>query len=717
MSPTLKAFICKRTQLPAEPVRRACDLLEQGCTIPYIARYRREQIRGLTEEDLFTIAEEQTAFEALSKRRRTIEKALRDTNVADTAVLRKIGQATTLTELEDLYAPFKKSSATKADTAAKAGLTALAEHIGTYHGADKNSWKEQVDFAAAAKHGFRTSAEIFGGAQEILTARLRTSSALREWVRTAMHTHGYLTATTARGCTDQQKLTHYKNYLHYRQKISRIKPHTAMALLRGEREKILSLSVEIDESRALRRIMQEFPRRSIYKTIHQTAAEEALKKSLLRTGKTQILAQLREHAQQQGADIFARNTEHLLLAAPAGPVPVMAVDPGFTSGSKVVFLGPGGDLRAKAIIFVLSRQSSHTLQDMLSLMEEHRPALLCVGNGTASRETMDLFRREIIPRCSFSLQMLRVSESGASVYSASSAARQEFPDLDISYRGAVSIGRRVQDPLPELIKIDPASIGAGQYQHDIPASLLRRHLDRRTEAAVNRVGADLNRASVQLLARISGITPKTAAAIVAHRQKHGPYRRRRDIGQVAGIGPKTVEQAHGFLRIPESPDPVENSAIHDEARPLLKKIAAAAECAETELWHNRTVLSRLVAAELSDESFGPETVEQVLQELAAPGRDPRRSFRPPRLRDDIRSIADIREETELEGTVENVTDFGAFVDLGIKDSGFIHISQLRDSFVSHPLEVLSPGDGVRVRVLSCETKRHRIGLQLTAVLG
>jgi uncharacterized protein len=681
-------------------------LLADGATLPFIARYRKERTGGLDEVALRTIAEAHDAYLALTKRRDAILEALTADKLLTPALEASLRTAATRTELEDLYLPFRKKRKTRASTARERGLEPLARLI-LAQPLDSSPAREAKKFE---NQDIPDVASALEGARDIVAELVTERADLRALVRHALQHHGRISTRANKKQTDGVR-TPYEAYYEHSERVDRLPSHRCLAILRGEDEGFLKMRFELDDARVVEDLLRRIGMnpRSPWRSELEQAVVDGYDRLLRPQIETELRASLKDRADLEAVEVFSKNLESLLLASPLGPKPVIGLDPGFRTGVKCAVLSGTGAVVTCDTLFAhasSAAEKSRAAASLKTLIETHRPFAIAIGNGTASRET-EAFARDIVRAISPSPLVVSVNESGASIYSASDLAREELPGLDITYRGAVSIGRRLQDPLAELVKVDPKSLGVGQYQHDVDQKLLGARLDGVVEMVVNRVGVDLNTASPALLQHVAGLGPKLAKTLVDHRDRHGPFRARRELLKVAGLGPARFEQAAGFLRIRGGADPLDASGVHPERYGLVERIAR--DLGET----TASLIGKsftLDFGKYTDSEIGEPTLRDILAELARPGRDPREAFEAVAFRDDIQSIDDLYPDLELEGVVTNVTAFGAFVDIGVHQDGLVHISRLSDRFVRDPHAVVRPGDRLRVRVLEVDKARKRIGL-------
>ncbi len=698
-------------------VRAAVDLLDGGATVPFIARYRKEATGTLDDEQLRTLEERLRYLRELDERRAAVLESIESQGKLDDALRAQIMAADSKARLEDIYLPYKPKRRTKAQIAREAGLEPLADALLADPGLDP---QQQAGGYVDADKGVPDAAAALDGARAILTERFSEDADLVGELRTRMWGRGRLVAAVREG--KEESGAKFSDYFDFAEPFTKLPSHRVLAMLRGEKEEVLDLTLEPEEptegpSSYERTIAQRFGiadrGRPADKWLADTVRWAWRTRFLVRLG-IDLRVQLRQQAEDEAVRVFAANLRDLLLAAPAGTRATMGLDPGLRTGVKVAVVDGTGKVVATDTIYPHAPRNrwDDSLASLARLAAAHRVDLIAIGNGTASRET-DRLAADLIKRHpELKLTKAVVSEAGASVYSASAYASAELPELDVSLRGAVSIARRLQDPLAELVKIDPRSIGVGQYQHDLSELKLSRSLDAVVEDCVNGVGVDVNTASAPLLRRVSGITEGLAANIVAHRDANGPFRTRKDLKEVARLGPKAYEQCAGFLRIQGGDDPLDASSVHPEAYPVVRRISAAAGADVPSLIGNSTVLRTLSPRDFVDDSFGLPTVTDILAELEKPGRDPRPAFRTAAFKEGVEEMKDLRPGMLLEGVVTNVAAFGAFVDVGVHQDGLVHVSALSDSYVSDPHDVVKSGDIVRVKVLDVDLPRKRISLTL-----
>ena len=705
------------TDISARPdqVTAAVSLLDGGATVPFVARYRKEATGGLDDTQLRTLADRLVYLRELEARRESILGSIKDQGKLTDALARAIAGAETKPTLEDIYLPFKPKRRTKAMIARENGLEPLLRAI-----LDNRSADPETLGAAYITEAVPTTKEALNGARDILTEELSENADLLGRLRSFMHETALITARVHPG--KEAAGAKFSDYFDHREKWSTIPSHRALAILRAAKEEIVTVDIapdpETDAPRAVGIIAASIgiPGSAPGDAWLRAAADWTWRVKLSLTMYVDLMGDLRKRAHDEAIAVFARNLRDLLLAAPAGPRATLGLDPGIRTGVKAAVVDATGKLLETATLYPFQpRMDAAGAQSAIAAMiRRHGIELIAIGNGTASRETERLVAETLkhLPQGTARPASVIVSEAGASVYSASELAAQEFPDLDVSLRGAVSIARRLQDPLAELVKITPQSIGVGQYQHDVDQRRLTQALDAVVEDAVNAVGVDLNMASAPLLARVAGLGPSLAQAIVTHRDAHGRFPARKALLKVAGLGPKAFEQCAGFLRLRDSTEPLDATSVHPEAYDVARRIVKACGRDIRAIMGAPEALRGLRAEAFVDDRFGLPTVRDILSELEKPGRDPRPDFVTARFADGVDDIKDLRPGMSLEGTVTNVAAFGAFVDIGVHQDGLVHVSQLADRFVKDPHEVVKAGDVVRVRVVEVDVPRKRIGLTM-----
>ncbi|MFQ2315128.1 Tex family protein [Aeromonas dhakensis] len=699
-----------------EQVQAAVRLLDEGATVPFIARYRKEVTGGLDDSQLRTLESRLGYLRELADRRQVILRSIEEQGKLTPELARELNEADSKTRLEDLYLPYKPKRRTKGQMAIEAGLEPLADLL--LSDPMKDPEQEAARFLNA-EQGISDNKAALDGARYILMERFAEQADLLEKLRDYVWQNATLRARVVAG--KEHEGAKFKDYFEHDEPLHKAPSHRVLAMLRGRNEGILNLALVTgdDESASpcegiiahhLRLNLQSRPADKWL----QGVVSWTWKIKLSLQMETELIGRIRESAEEEAIKVFAMNLKDLLMAAPAGMRCTMGLDPGIRTGVKVAVVDATGKLVDTATIYPFEpkRQVDQSLKTLSELCQKHKVELISIGNGTASRETdrlvSDLFERYPAAKA----QKIVVSEAGASVYSASELASLEFPDLDVSLRGAVSIARRLQDPLAELVKIDPKSIGVGQYQHDVGQSQLARRLDAVVEDCVNAVGVDVNTASVALLNRVSGLSQTLAQNIVAYRDEHGAFQHRQQLLKVSRLGPKAYEQCAGFLRIRGGSNPLDGSAVHPESYPVVERILAKLAQTVDSLLGNSSLLRTLKPADYTDEQFGVPTVTDIIGELDKPGRDPRPEFKTATFKEGVEKISDLVPEMVLEGVVTNVTNFGAFVDIGVHQDGLVHISSLTDRFVKDPREVVKAGDIVRVKVLEVDVPRKRISLTM-----
>ncbi|WKW49896.1 Tex family protein [Rhodomicrobium lacus] len=707
---------------PAQ-VQAAVDLLDGGSTVPFIARYRKEATGMLDDAQLRTLEERLRYLREMEDRRKAILDSVREQGKLDDALEAQIMAADSKARLEDIYLPYKPKRRTKAQIAKEAGLEPLADALL----ADPSKLPDAIAAAFVnAEKGVADVAAALDGARAILVERFAEDADLIGGLREEMWGRGRLAAKAKDDKKDTPEAAKFADYFDKAEPLAKMPSHRILAMFRGEKEGFLELNFEPEdpaqaapsgpslyEARIARRFNIADKGRPADKWLNDTV-RWAWRTRIQGHLSVDLRMRLWQAAEDEAVKVFAGNLRDLLLAAPAGTRATMGLDPGFRTGVKVAVVDSTGKVAATATIYPHEpkRQWTESLAILGRLCKEHKVDLIAIGNGTASRETDKLAGELVALAPELKLTKVMVSEAGASVYSASAYASAELPDLDVSLRGAVSIARRLQDPLAELVKIDPKSIGVGQYQHDLSETKLSRSLDAVVEDCVNGVGVDLNTASVPLLARVSGISESLAKNIVAYRDQKGAFKRRAELQEVPRLGPKAFEQAAGFLRIPNGDDPLDASSVHPESYPVVRKIVSVAKVDIKTLIGNAPVLRGLQPKQFADEKFGLPTVTDILRELEKPGRDPRPAFKTATFQEGVEKISDLKPGMVLEGVVTNVAAFGAFIDIGVHQDGLAHVSALSKTFVKDPRDVVKPGDVVRVKVLEVDAPRKRISLTL-----
>ena len=703
-------------------VEATITLLDEGSTVPFISRYRKEVTGGLDDTQLRTLDERLTYLRELEERRATILKTISEQGKLTDVLKKSILAADTKTRLEDLYAPYKPKRRTKAQIAREAGIEPLLDNIlEDFSLAPKEEAKNYIN----AEAGFADSEAVLDGARQILMERAAEAADLVGELRDTCWNKGELTATVIAG--QENKGAKFKDYFEFSEAINKIPSHRALALFRARNEGILRVKLNVPGQDDLESPLDMGLCDSIVASHFGFAQKQRAADNWLLEGarwawrvkismqlETELNLRLRESAEDEAIRVFGENMRDLLLAAPAGARTTLGLDPGLRTGVKVVVVNDTGKLVDQAVIYPHAPKNKwdESIAVLAALAKKHSVELVAIGNGTASRETDKLTNELMKKHPELHLTSLVVSEAGASVYSASELAAKEFPDLDVTFRGSVSIARRLQDPLAELVKIDPKAIGVGQYQHDVNQQRLAKKLEAVVEDCVNAVGVNVNMASAPLLKQVAGLSESMAENIVSYREQNGAFKNRQEILNVSRLGPKVFEQAAGFLKISGGDNPLDASSVHPEAYPVVKNILEKNNCEINKVIGDRSFLSSLAANDYTMEGFGEPTVRDIIKELEKPGRDPRPEFKTASFKDGIEKVSDLKEGMILEGVITNVTNFGAFVDIGVHQDGLVHISVIADKFVKDPHEVVKTGEVVKVKVMDIDVKRNRIALSM-----
>lgn len=692
-------------------VENTVELLSQGATVPFISRYRKERTGSLDEVEIAQIKHLAEGFDAMEKRKEGILETIGEAGALTEELRKQIEECTESNVLEDLYLPFRPKRRTRATAAKEAGYEPLADIMWNNSTADPHR--------EAAK--FTDPEAALSGARDIIAERLSETAVIREAIRQIFRTRRIASKKSKNAPAD--KADKYRNWFDWSEPLAHIAPHRLLAILRGQDEGVLSVKIDSDAEKCCKKIYYEYcqahryPQRPLAEQIN-LAVEDSFKRLLEPSVSGEVIREAKQKADIESIRIFGENLRQLLLAAPVGQKRTLAIDPGFRTGCKVVCLDAQGNLLHHEAIFPHppANDKVAAIRAVSSMISEYGIEVIAIGNGTASRETEDFIKR--VPKPS-TVRVFTVSEDGASIYSASEVARDEFPDKDVTVRGAVSIGRRLMDPLAELVKIDPKSLGVGQYQYDVDQTLLKEKLDNTVESCVNSVGVNLNTASRHLLAYVSGVGPALADNIVEYRREHGPYSSREELLKVKRLGDKVFQQCAGFLRIRDAKNPLDNSAVHPEAYHIVDRMAASLGVGTAELVGNAELCAKIKPEDFVEGDFGLPTINDILKELAKPGRDPRDEAQAFEFASDIHSIEDLKEGMVLPGIVTNITAFGAFVDIGIKQNGLIHVSQMslagpdgRRQRISDPSKLVRLHQRVSVTVVSIDLDRQRIGLRL-----
>jgi len=713
LTPEILLHISQAIDIPLRCLVSVIELLDGGGTVPFIARYRKEATGNLDEVKVREIEEQIAYFRDLISRRETILHSIEEQGKLTNELKARIEKCLDKSEIEDLYLPYKPKRRTKATIAREKGLEPLAQYLWGQQDADL----ALSDFAAtfiSEEKGVANVDEALEGARHIVAETISEDADLRKALRQLMFDEGVITSRKATDAVDEQQK--FKMYYDYREPVKTIPSHRMLAIRRGEAENVLFFLMELEPPRAVELLRSRILRNQGDWTPQLTMAiEDAWQRLLNSSIQGEIRLELKKRSDADAIAVFRDNLHNLLLSPPAGPIFVLGIDPGLRTGCKLAIVDETGKFIAHDVMYPFTSKNGteQSAKVMEKLMAQHNVRAIAIGNGTAGRETDQFVREFLRERKLDNILAVMVSESGASVYSASEVARQEFPDLDLTVRGAISIARRLQDPLSELVKVDPKSIGVGQYQHDVDQRNLQQSLERVIESCVNRVGVDLNTSSWTLLRYVAGVTERTAVNIVKYRDANGRFHSRAQLMKVPGVGPKTFEQAAGFLRIREGDNPLDMTAVHPESYPVVEQIAKLLQTPLRELIKRPELLEKVDRTQLTADTF---TLDDIFDELKKPGRDPRDKFVAPSFAEAVREIADAQPGMILEGVVTNVTKFGAFVDIGVHQDGLVHISELSNRYIKDPSEVVKVGQIVKVKVLSADTKTKRIALSMKALL-
>ena len=714
----LKIFtqlIASELHLSEHAVENTLKLLDEGCTIPFISRYRKERTGGLDEVEITGISERLTRLQEIAKRKETIVSTITEQGNMTPELQKRIDDCWESTVLEDIYLPYKPKRRTRAQVARELGLEPLAHLLLLQREQDPKRAAQRFvtgdvsDVATALK-----------GAQDIIAEQVSEEERSRNQVRAAFRREAFIVSKVVKGKKDADEAAKYSDYFDWEEPLKRCSSHRLLAMRRGENEGFLRVSITIDDDEAVSRLQRNYVRgQGACQRLVAEAVEDGYKRLLCPSIETEFSNLSKEKADEEAIKVFTENLRQLLLGAPLGQKRVMGIDPGFRTGCKVVCLDAQGNLLHHEAIFP-HPPVNHRMQATVhvqQMIHDYQIEAIAIGNGTASRET-----KEFVEDCIKSLpspkgegtvvRLFVVSEDGASVYSASRTAREEFPDEDVTVRGAVSIGRRLMDPLAELVKIDPKSIGVGQYQHDVDQTKLKHSLDQTVESCVNLVGVNLNTASQHLLMYVSGLGPTLAKNIVDYRKENGAFTSRAQLKKVPRLGPAAYQQCAGFLRIPDAKNPLDNSAVHPESYHIVEQMAKDCQCTVSDLISNHEKRAQIDIRDYVTDTIGLPTLTDIMKELEKPGRDPREQIEEFEFDASVQTMEDLHEGMELPGIVTNITNFGAFVDIGVHQDGLVHISQLADKYVSDPTQVVKLHQHVRVRVLDVDLRRHRISLSM-----
>ncbi|MCL1934742.1 MAG: RNA-binding transcriptional accessory protein [Candidatus Azobacteroides sp.] len=699
------SLISRSLSISEKSISKTLELLDEGATIPFISRYRKEVTGGLNEIQIEEIKQQYSKLQELTSRKETILRSIEEQEKLTPELKARIENTWDSTELEDIYLPYKPKKQTRSEIARKKGLEPLAKILMAQNEQDIYGKAERF-----INKEVNDAEEALQGARDIIAEWVNESESARNTLRNIFHREAMITAKLVKG--KEEEGAKFRDYFDFKEPLSRCSSHRLLAMRRGESEGILRVSITPEDEHCMEALLRRFVKGNTPSSEQVTIAVKDGYKRLLKPAiETEFAALSKERADTQAIKVFAENLRQLLLAPPLGQKRVLGIDPGFRTGCKIVCLDAQGNLLHNETVYPHPPQNEKAKAGMkiVSLVSTYAIEAIAIGNGTAGRETEQFITNLRYDR---KLQVFSVSEDGASVYSASPIAREEFPEYDVTVRGAVSIGRRLLDPLAELVKIDPKSIGVGQYQHDVNPSELKKSLDQTVENCVNRVGVNLNTASKHLLTYVSGLGPSLAQNIVNYRAKNGPFKSRKELLKVPRLGEKAFEQAAGFLRIPDAENPLDNSAVHPESYPVVEAMAKDLHCSIRDLIREKSIRDTIQPDRYLSEKTGMPTLLDIMQELDKPGRDPRAAIQVFEFDPNVKTITDLQEGQILPGIISNITRFGCFVDIGIKEKGLIHISNLADKYVSDPTEVVSIHQHVQVKVLGIDLERKRIQLSL-----
>lgn len=708
MTNVFHTLIARFLQIPEGQVERTIGLLNEGATIPFISRYRKEVTGGLDEVQIGAIKDQLDKLTELSKRKETILATIEEQGKLTPELRKRIEESWDSTEIEDLYLPYKPKRVTKAEIALRKGLEPLAKIVMMQN---ENNLSARIK--SFIKGEVKNAEEALQGARDIIAEWINENESARNTVRNSFAHTAMITSKVIKG--KEEEGAKYRDYFDFSEPLNRASSHRLLALRRGEAEGILRVSISPDAESCLDRLNRRFVKgRGEVSEQVATAVDDSFKRLLKPSIETEFSNQSKAKADEEAIRVFAENLRQLLLAPPLGQKRVLGVDPGYRTGCKLVCLDAQGNLLHNEAIFPHPPQNEKgkAAAKVSQLVATYAIDAIAIGNGTASRETEQFITNIRYDR---KVQVFVVSENGASIYSASKIAREEFPEYDVTVRGAVSIGRRLMDPLAELVKIDPKSIGVGQYQHDVEQNALKKSLDQTVESCVNLVGVNVNTASKHLLTYISGLGPTLAQNIVNYRAEHGPFTSRKELMKVPRMGEKAFEQSAGFLRIPDGKNPLDNSAVHPESYPIVERMAKDLKCSVADLITDKALKKKLKLTDYLTDKVGMPTLLDIMEELDKPGRDPRQTIQVFAFDPTVKTIEDLKEGQVLPGIVTNITNFGCFVDVGIKENGLVHISELADRFVSDPTQVVSIHQHVKVKVLSVDLSRKRVQLSMKGI--
>ncbi|HUQ90069.1 MAG TPA: Tex family protein [Bryobacteraceae bacterium] len=714
LSPAVLLHISKLIAVPLKGMVAAIELIDEGGTVPFIARYRKEATGNLDEVQIRDVQEKLAYFRELEERRVTVLQSIQEQGKLTDDLKKKIEGTLEKNELEDLYLPYKPKRRTKASIARDKGLEPLAMFL----------WEQQpgaqplAEYAATflnAEQGVLTAEDALEGARHIIAEMVSENAEFRKKIRAMMAEHGIVTSRRIEGVDDPE--SKFAQYYEFREPAARIPSHRMLAIRRGAKEEILHFEIEMEPQGPIEWLQSQVIKVEGECAVHLAeAVADSYERLLNPSIQTEVRLELKDRSDEEAIKVFRENLENLLLSPPAGMLSVIGIDPGIRTGCKIAVVDSTGKFLENAVIYPHEPKNDivGSVRILAGLIQKYNAQAIAIGNGTASRETSSFVNDFLRQAGLDKIFTVTVSESGASVYSASDVARQEFPDLDLTVRGAISIARRLQDPLAELVKVDPKSIGVGQYQHDVDQRRLKQSLEATVESCVNRVGVDLNTASVPLLRHVSGLNERTAQNIVEFRNQHGRFRSRAQLMGIGGLGPKTFQLAAGFLRIRGGENPLDITAVHPESYPIVERIADSLKVTIAELISKPSLIENVDIQAFRAEDAGAYTLADIKEELRKPGRDPRDTFVRPVWRDDVKDIGDLQPGMQMEGVVTNVTRFGAFVDVGVHQDGLVHVSEVSHRYIKEPSEVLKVGQIVKVSVLSADAKTKRIALSIKA---
>lgn len=705
MNTQFYSLISKSLNISEKQIANTVRLLDEGATIPFISRYRKEMTGALDEVQIASINDAMEKLKEIAKRKTTILSTIGELGKLTPELEQRIGNCWDSTELEDIYLPFKPKRRTRAEIAREKGLEPLATAL-----LFQNAGNLTSKIKPFVKGEVKTDEDALKGARDIIAEWVNEDERARNQIRNVFNREAMISSKVVKG--KEEEGSKYRDYFEWSEPLKKCSSHRMLALRRRENEGILKITIEPEDEHCLERLNRQFVKSDNESSLQVAEAVKDSYKRLLKPSiETEFTNLSKEKADEEAIRVFAQNLRQLLLAAPLGQKRVLAIDPGYRTGCKVVCLDAQGNLLHNETIYPHPPQNDKKTasRKLTQLVEQYNIQAISIGNGTASRETESFVTSQRYDR---ELQVFVVSEDGASIYSASKIAREEFPDYDVTVRGAVSIGRRLMDPLAELVKIDPKSIGVGQYQYDVNQNLLKKSLDQTVENCVNQVGVNVNTASKHLLTYISGLGATLAQNIVNYRAENGPFKSRRELMKVPRMGEKAFEQAAGFLRIPQAENPLDNSAVHPESYALVSEMSKDLDCSVADLIANKELRGKIDLKKYITSTVGLPTLQDIMQELDKPGRDPRQAIKVFSFDPDVKTIADLREGQVLPGIVTNITNFGCFVDIGIKENGLVHVSQLADKFVSDPTEIVSIHQHVQVKVQSVDMERKRVQLTM-----